>query len=117
MRREILKNVKRVVIKVGSRVITSGDNGLDSLVIGRLAAEVAGVRGVNREVIMVSSGAIAAGRKELGIEGKPRTIPQKQAAAAVGQSRLMRVYEEAFAPHNLKVAQILLTRDDLAAFH
>jgi glutamate 5-kinase len=63
---------------------------------------------------MVSSGAIAAGRKELGIDGKPRTIPLKQAAAAVGQTRLMRAYEEAFALHNHKVAQILLTRDDLA---
>jgi glutamate 5-kinase len=63
---------------------------------------------------MVSSGAVAAGRKELVIDGKPLTIPQKQAAAAVGQSRLMRAYEEAFALHNHKVAQILLTGDDLA---
>lgn len=114
MRREILKKVKRVVIKVGSRVITSADAGLDAAVIGRLAAEVAGVRAANREVIMVSSGAVAAGRKELGINGKPRTIPQKQAAAAIGQSRLMHAYEEAFELHNHKVAQILLTRDDLA---
>lgn len=113
MRREFLKNVKRVVIKVGSRVITSGDNGLDSLVIGRLAAEIAGVRAANREVIIVSSGAVAAGRKELGLDGKPRSIPQKQAAAAVGQSRLMHAYEEAFALCNHKVAQILLTHDDL----
>ncbi len=114
MRREILKKVKRVVIKIGSRVITCADAGLDAAVIGRLAAEVAGVRAMNREVIMVSSGAVAAGRKELGINGKPRTIPQKQAAAAVGQSRLMHAYEEAFELHNHKVAQILLTRDDLA---
>jgi glutamate 5-kinase len=114
MRREILNKVKRIVIKVGSRVITSADAGLDAAVIGRLAAEVAGVRAANRQVIMVSSGAIAAGRKELGIDGKPRTIPLKQAAAAVGQTRLMRAYEEAFALHNHKVAQILLTRDDLA---
>jgi glutamate 5-kinase len=114
MRREILKNVKRVVVKVGSRVITREDNGLDAAVLGRLAAEVAGVRKEGREVIMVSSGAVAAGRKELGLAAKPRTIPQKQAAAAVGQSRLMRSYEEAFSVYHHKVAQILLTRDDLA---
>ena len=114
MRREILKKIKRVVIKIGSRVITSADAGLDAAVIDRLAAEVAGVWAVNREVIIVSSGAVAAGRKALGIDGKPRTIPQKQAAAAIGQSRLMHAYEEAFALHNHKVAQILLTRDDLA---
>jgi glutamate 5-kinase len=114
MRREILKNVKRLVIKVGSRVITDADNGLDPAVIGRLAAEVAGVRAAGREVIIVSSGAVAAGRKELGSGLKPRTIPQKQAAAAVGQSRLMHAYEEAFAVSGHKVAQILLTRDDLA---
>ncbi len=114
MRREILKKVKRVVIKVGSRVITSADAGLDAAVIGRLAAEVAGVLAENHEVIIVSSGAVAAGKKALGIDGKPQTIPQKQAAAAVGQSRLMHAYEEAFAIHDHKVAQILLTRDDLA---
>jgi glutamate 5-kinase len=114
MRREILKKVKRIVIKVGSRVITGADNGLDLQVIGRLAAEVAALRGKGREVVIVSSGAVAAGRKELGISGRPRTIPQKQAAAAVGQFRLMHAYEEAFSGHNHKVGQILLTSDDLA---
>jgi glutamate 5-kinase len=114
MRREILKKVRRVVIKVGSRVVAGGDNGLDATVIGRLAAEVAEARRRNLEVIIVSSGAVAAGRKELGIAGKPRTIPQKQAAAAVGQFRLMHAYEEAFSLHDHRVAQILLTHDDLA---
>jgi glutamate 5-kinase len=65
-------------------------------------------------VVVVSSGAVAAGRKELGLSDRPRTIPQKQAAAAVGQSKLMRAYEEQFARHGTKVAQLLLTRDDLA---
>ncbi len=114
MRREFLKNVKRVVIKIGSSVITGPDTGLDAAVIGRLAAELAGLIAGDRQVIMVSSGAVAAGRKELALEEKPRTIPQKQAAAAIGQFRLMHAYEEAFAPHKFKVAQILLTRDDLA---
>ncbi|HTY20681.1 MAG TPA: glutamate 5-kinase [Geobacteraceae bacterium] len=114
MRREILKKVKRIVIKIGSRVITGSDNGLDMLVIGRLAAEIAALRARNRQVIIVSSGAVAAGRRELGISGKPRTIPQKQASAAVGQFHLMHAYEEAFSTHDYKVAQILLTSDDLA---
>ncbi|HEX9024364.1 MAG TPA: glutamate 5-kinase [Geobacteraceae bacterium] len=114
MRREFLKNVKRIVVKVGSSVITGPGAGLDAAVIGRLAAEVAAVTAENRQVIMVSSGAVAAGRKELGLEERPRTIPQKQAAAAVGQSRLMHAYEEAFERHGRKVAQLLLTRDDLA---
>ncbi len=113
MYRDILKKVKRVVIKIGSRVLTSEENGLDAGVIGRLAAQVAKLREGGCEVIMVSSGAIAAGRKELGLMEKPRTIPQKQAAASIGQSRLMRAYEEAFSVHGHKVAQILLTRDDL----
>jgi len=65
-------------------------------------------------VVIVSSGAVAAGRQALGLPDRPRTLPQKQAAAAIGQSRLMRAYEEAFSGYDLKVAQILLTRDDLA---
>ncbi len=114
MRREFLKNVKRIVVKIGSSVITAPEAGLDAAVIGRLAAEVAVIMAENREVIMVSSGAVAAGRKELGLDERRRTIPQKQAAAAVGQSRLMHAYEEAFDRHGRKVAQLLLTRDDLA---
>jgi glutamate 5-kinase len=114
MRRDILKKVRRIVVKVGSRVLTCEDNGLDGEIIGRLAAEVAKLRGAGYEVVMVSSGAVAAGRKELGLLEKPRTIPQKQASAAIGQSKLMRAYEEAFSLFGHRVAQILLTRDDLA---
>jgi glutamate 5-kinase len=75
---------------------------------------VAGLREKGCQVVIVSSGAVAAGRMALGLADRPRTIPQKQAAAAVGQSKLMQAYEEAFSSHELKVAQILLTRDDLA---
>lgn len=114
MRKELLKKVKRVVIKIGSRVLTDTDNGLNGETIGRLSAEIASVIRGGREVIIVSSGAVAAGRKELGLTDRPRTIPQKQAAAAVGQSRLMHAYEKAFALYGLKVAQILLTHDDLS---
>lgn len=114
MRTSILKKVKRIVIKIGSRVLTGDENGLDHAFIARLAAETASLRQQGRQVIIVSSGAVAAGKRELGIEGRPKSIPQKQAAAAIGQSRLMRAYEEDFGRFGHKVAQILLTRDDLA---
>ncbi len=113
MRKEILKSVKRVVIKIGSRVLTDSDASLDMAVIRRISSDIAALRERGIQVVVVSSGAIAAGRSELGLTDKPRTIPHKQAAAAVGQSRLMRAYEEALASHNLKVAQLLLTREDL----
>jgi glutamate 5-kinase len=78
-----------------------------------LAAQVAAMRQSGFEVLLVSSGAIAAGRGALGLVERPKTIPQKQAAAAIGQSRLMRSYEDAFAGHGITVAQLLLTRGDL----
>ena len=114
MRHEILKNVKRLVIKIGSRILTAGDNGLDRGAIDRIATQVANLRASGREVIIVSSGAVAAGRSALGLADRPRTIPQKQAAAAVGQTRLMRTYEESFAAFGAVVGQVLLTREDLA---
>jgi glutamate 5-kinase len=114
MRREILKKVRRIVVKIGSRVLTLENNGLDREFMKQLAAQIARLKGEGCEVVIVSSGAVAAGRKELGIVGKPRTIPQKQAAAAIGQSRLMWAYEEAFSTFGHKVAQILLTGDDLS---
>jgi glutamate 5-kinase len=114
MRTHYLKNAKRIVIKIGSRVLTREEAGLDLDRIDSLAADVAGLRNAGCEIILVSSGAVAAGRNALGFEEKPRTIPQKQAAAAVGQSRLMHAYDEAFSRHGFTVAQILLTREDLA---
>jgi glutamate 5-kinase len=115
MRKELLKTVKRVVIKIGSRVLTDLDGALDMAVFGKICDEIACLRQQGREVVVVSSGAIAAGRSELGLMDKPRTIPQKQAAAAVGQTRLMQAYECAFAPHSLKTAQVLLTSEDLGS--
>jgi glutamate 5-kinase len=114
MHRDIIKTAKRIVIKIGSGVLTSKDNGLDPTVISSISDQIAILIKEGREIILVSSGAVAAGRKELGLVERPRTIPQKQAAAAVGQSRLMHFYEEAFARHALTVAQILLTHSDLA---
>jgi len=113
MRSELLKPVKRIVIKIGSRVLTDDDGALDMAVIATICSDVAALRKQGRQVVVVSSGAIAAGRSELGLTEKPKTIPQKQAAAAIGQTRLMRAYEESLAPHGLKAAQVLLTSEDL----
>ena len=114
MRKGLLKKVKRIVVKIGSGVLTAEESGIDPSFLDGLASEIAGLRAKGTEVVIVSSGAVAAGRQALGLPDRPKTLPQKQAAAAIGQSRLMRAYEEAFSGYELKVAQILLTRDDLA---
>jgi len=110
----IFSNIKRIVIKIGSRILADEAGELNSGWIAGLSTEVARQRQAGREVILVTSGAIAAGRSALGLSSRPKTIPQKQAAAAIGQSRLMRAYEDAFAAHGINVAQLLLTRGDLA---
>ncbi len=115
MRKEVIKSVKRVVIKIGSRVLTDSSGALDMSVIGEICDEIAMLRHQGLEIIVVSSGAIAAGRSELGLKDKPRTIPHKQAAAAVGQTRLMQAYEKSLAPQGFKVAQVLLTSEDLGS--
>jgi glutamate 5-kinase len=113
MRNLVFSHVKRVVVKVGSGVVSDA-NGLDLPVLRAISSEICALRQRGYEVILVSSGAVAAGKGDLGIVGRPRTIPLKQAAAAIGQSRLMGAYKEAFLVHGRKVAQVLLTRDDLA---
>lgn len=113
MRKNLLSYVKRVVIKVGSGVLAESDS-LSETIIASICSDVHQLRQRGYEVIIVSSGAVAAGKGELGIIGRPQTIPLKQAAAAIGQSLLMRAYKDAFAGYGHKVAQVLLTRDDLA---
>lgn len=113
MRKDLLAQVKRIVIKVGSGVIF-GQNGLDLGVIGALSRDICELLSRGYEIILVSSGAVATGKGALGIVGRPATIPLKQAAAAIGQSRLMQAWKDAFRPCGRCVAQILLTRDDLA---
>ncbi|MGD9819686.1 MAG: glutamate 5-kinase [Desulfomonilaceae bacterium] len=112
MRLNILTHVRRVVVKLGSSVVTT-ENGLDRKMIRDLADDIHSMRDMGKEFIIVSSGAVAAGVKRLGMKEGARTIPQKQAAAAVGQSRLMSAYDEAFGRYGIRVAQMLLTRDDL----
>jgi glutamate 5-kinase len=113
MRTILLAHVKRVVIKIGSSVISNA-NGLDLDRIATLCDDVHQLRQRGYEVILVSSGAVAAGKADLGINGKPKTIPLKQAAAAIGQSRLMRAYKDALRLYGITAGQVLLTRDDLA---
>lgn len=113
MRKRLIAPAKRIVIKVGSAVITT-PNGLNHQRIDSLAEEICSLRNRGYEIILVSSGSVAAGKGDLGITGRPKSIPLKQAAAAIGQSRLMRCYRTAFRSREENVAQILLTRDDLA---
>ncbi len=111
-RRAFFDSIKSVVVKVGSGVLTAPD-GLNPSIIKSLAADIFGLTNSGRQVILVSSGAVAAGMRRMGLKKRPATIREKQAVAAIGQSRLMRLYEKAFEEHGLMVAQILLTRFDL----
>jgi glutamate 5-kinase len=119
---------RRVVVKVGSGLVTTPGRGPDPERIGALAEDIAAVRAgrdaapggretapSGREVVLVSSGAIATGMARLGFAERPRSIPDKQAAAAVGQSALMGHYEAAFGRHGVGVGQVLLTAEDIGA--
>ena len=108
------KNFVRLVVKVGTSTLTGGQGmALDRVFINSLATQVAEQRGAGRQVVLVSSGAIRAGMGLLGLTEKPRTIPEKQAAASVGQGALMALYGDIFANYGIPVGQVLLTRDDL----
>lgn len=113
-RRPILADVRRVVVKIGSGVLASHADGLNTRRIGLLARECSALAKAGYEVTIVSSGAIASGLSPLGLRERPKSIPLKQAAAAVGQCRLMWAYQRAFERCGRRVAQILLTADDLA---
>jgi glutamate 5-kinase len=104
----------RIVVKVGSAVLSGAGGRRQQLAI---ADQIAGLRGEGREVVLVSSGAMATGLGKLGLHERPKTMPGKQAIAAVGQPTLMYLWEQAFGWYDLKVAQILLTAEDLAHRH
>ncbi len=111
-RRHVLAQARRVVIKVGSAVLT-GRNGLDVDVVNRLAKDMAALHAKGMDIVLVSSGAVAAGRRVLGTSQARQDLAYKQAASAIGQSRLMHCYDEAFSRYNTVTAQVLLTRSDL----
>ncbi|AFS52377.1 glutamate 5-kinase [Leptospirillum ferriphilum] len=112
-RSEILSSTRTLVLKVGSTVLASPQAGVNMRVLGVIARQVAWLRARGIRVVIVSSGAIAAGRMKLDFGKKPLTLAMKQAAASVGQSRLMWGYERAFSPHRLMVSQVLLTPRDV----
>lgn len=109
-----LANAKRFVVKVGSALVTNNGAGLDLDAINDWARQISVLRQQGKEVVLVSSGAIACGMQRLGWVKRPKTVHELQAAAAVGQMGLVQVYEGAFAKYGLHTAQILLTHDDLA---
>ncbi len=105
---------RRIVVKLGTALLTGGSDCLDEKLVAGLVAQVASLHGQGAELALVSSGAIAAGRDRLGLSRKIRGIPYKQVLASVGQGRLMNLYDSLFARHNIAVGQALLTKGDLA---
>ena len=112
-KKQILKHARRVVIKVGSQILSSSE-GIEENRLRSLVRELAELHERRKKIVVVSSGAVAAGMTRLRRKERPKTIPQKQALAAVGQIKLMALYENAFAKFDKNVAQVLLTADDLA---
>jgi glutamate 5-kinase len=105
---------KRIVVKLGTNLLTGGTGKLDMKIMSDLARQVADLHASGHEMILVSSGAVAAGREKLGTRNKMKDIPFKQVMASVGQNHLMHIYDELFGKHGITVAQALLTKSDLA---
>lgn len=112
--RSTIKNKRRWVVKVGSALLTNDGEGLHRATIINLAAQIAFLRGKGIEVVLVSSGSVAAGVSQLGMHSRPTRLNDLQAAAAVGQASLVRQYEQAFQPFSITIAQVLLTHADIA---
>src|SRR5688500_17563591 len=110
----VLKTAKRLVVKVGSSLVTNDGQGLDREALARWAQQIARLRHDGREIVLVSSGAIAEGMQRLGWKKRPHAVHELQAAAAVGQMGLVQAYESCFRTHQLHAAQILLTHEDLS---
>lgn len=115
--REALKKAKRIVIKVGTSTITYANGKRNFSQIDRLAREISDLQNQGKEMILVTSGAVAVGVDRMGLPGKPKTIPSKQAAAAVGQGVLMHTYEKFFADYGQIVAQVLITKTEAIDRH
>jgi len=113
VQRDSLKSVSRIVVKLGTGVLTDSRKLIDPEQLAQIVAQVVALRRAGKEVVLVTSGAVGAGMGALGFESRPTELAEKQACAAVGQTRLMAVYEKLFGVHGLVVAQVLLTHDDL----
>lgn len=114
MGRGVLEGARRVVVKIGSALLTNDGRGLDDAAIGGWVDQMAELHRRGVEVVLVSSGSIAEGMVRLGWHARPTAVHELQAAAAVGQSGLSQCYETHFARHDLRSAQVLLTHDDLS---
>lgn len=109
--REMLKDKKRIVVKIGSSSLTHSEtNSINLYKLEKLIRILTDLRNQGRDVILVSSGAIAVGRKSAGLKDKELTLPQKQACASIGQAQLMLIYQKLFSEYNQKTAQILMTK-------
>lgn len=113
MRSELLTNISRIVVKLGTGVLTDSRKQPDPAQLEQLVAQLAEQRNAGREIVLVTSGAVGAGMGVLGYDKRPGELAVLQACAAVGQTRLMAVYEQLFARHDLRVGQVLLTHEDL----
>jgi glutamate 5-kinase len=112
--RTALQSASRIIVKVGSSLVTNEGRGLDHEAIARWAAQISSLRSLGKEVVLVSSGAIAEGMLRLGFASRPTDIHELQACAACGQMGLAQIYETSFRSHGVKTAQVLLTHADLA---
>jgi glutamate 5-kinase len=110
----IIRQAQRVIVKVGSSLVTNEGRGLDHAAIAKWADQIAQLRRMGKQVVLVSSGAVAEGMLRLGFERRPIAIHELQACAAVGQMGLAQIYETSFRAHDLRTAQVLLTHADLA---
>ena len=108
-----LSQARLWIVKIGSSLVTAGGRGVDYAALGAWAEQIAALKRSGADVVLVSSGAVAEGLSRLGWDKRPTALNQLQAAAAVGQMGLAQAYEQAFAPHGITTAQILLTHDDL----
>lgn len=108
-----MRTAQRIVVKIGSNLLTAGGQGLRKAWISERATEIAHLRNEGRQVVVVTSGAVAAGTPLLRLKRAPTSLREKQAAAAAGQSVLMRCYEAGFATHGIHVGQVLISRDDV----
>ncbi len=114
MSTSVVKHARRIVVKVGSSLVTAEGRGLDHAALSRWAEQIAALTRQGKEVVLVSSGAIAEGIARLGWKKRPKAVNELQAAAAVGQMGLVQAYESIFRTHDLHAAQVLLTHEDLA---
>jgi glutamate 5-kinase len=111
--RETLKSAARIVVKFGTGVLTDARKQVDPVQLEQLVGQIAALKKAGKEVVLVTSGAVGAGMGALDYESRPTDLAEKQACAAVGQSKLMAMYDQLFARHSLVVAQVLLTHEDL----